>query len=274
MNPFATLRNTILICTILIHGAVSAQQILTNQDLIQMAQLDMGEAIILRSIDNSNNDFDVSTPALLQMKAAGLGDAVLAKVIQAGSSTTHKVVDANDPLAPHRPGIYFFDDNGNMVELLPSVTSQSKTKGALANRLSYGIAKARVVSRVSGPAAREQFTVPQEFYFYFNQQLSAFDDNAIAFYGFQQAMSPNEFLLAELDVQDDVRELETGSANNYTSEAGIDEKHSRSFEIERLASGVFKVTAASLPSGQYCFVYSGAAPYGHTQQKVYDFGVQ
>lgn len=54
-----------------------------------MAQLDIDKRIILSSIDNSNNDFDVSTPALLQMEdEQGLGDAVLAKVIQAGSSTT------------------------------------------------------------------------------------------------------------------------------------------------------------------------------------------
>lgn len=252
---------------------VSSQDHLTNQQLIQMVELGMGDAIILSQIENSNNDFDVSTPALLVMKRSGMSDAVLAKVIEAAKNTSRKVVDPNDPMAAHRPGIYYKDAQGNMVELMPSVTSQSKSKGALATRLSYGIAKTRVVSRIPGAQARTQFTGDEVFYFYFNQQNAAFDQSSIAFYGFQQAISPNEFVLAELDASAEARELETGSANNYTTELGIDEKHARPFEIEQLAPGIFKVTPSYLAAGEYCFVYSGAAPYGHTQQKVYDFGV-
>jgi hypothetical protein len=274
MNPFATLRNTILICTILIHGAVSAQQILTNQDLIQMAELGMGDAIILSSIDNSNNDFDGSTPALLQMKKAGLSDVVLAKVIEAANNSSRKVVDSNDPLSPHRPGIYYIDDSGDFVELLSTVMAQSKTRGALAMRMSYGIAKMKTVARISGASARKQFSTPKTFYFYFNEQSVGFDPSTITFYGFLRSSSPNEFTLAQLDQLEDTRELETGSVNNYTTEFGIDERHARAFDIETLAPGVFKVNTADLDPGEYCFVYAGSAPQGQSQQRVFDFGVR
>ena len=113
MNPFATLRNTILICTILIHGAVSAQQILTNQDLIQMAELDMGEAIILSSIDNSNNDFDGSTPALLQMKKAGLSDVVNTEVTRGGGAAMATFLGSHD------------------VDRLPDVVPDARARRAL-----------------------------------------------------------------------------------------------------------------------------------------------
>ncbi len=271
MKP--VLRTLLLTVLLTLTQLVSSQDHLTNQQLIQMVELGMGDAIILSQIENSNNDFDVSTPALLVMKQAGMSDAVLAKVIEAAKNTSRKVVDPDDPMAAHRPGIYYKDAQGRMVELLPTVTSQSKTKGALVRGLSYGIAKSRVVSRISGAQARTQFGGGMEFYFYFNQQHTSFDQNSIAFYGFQQAISPNEFVLAELDANAAERELETGSANNYTTELGIDEKHARPFEIEQLAPGIFKVTPSYLATGEYCFVYSGAAPYGHTQQKVYDFGV-
>lgn len=273
MNTRNLFRNLVLAISLIASSCAWAQDILTNQHLVQMAQLGMGEAIILSQIENSNNDFDVSTTALMELKKAGLSDAVLAKVIQAANNTAKKVVDPNDPLAPHRPGIYYFNDSGALVELLPTVTSQTKDRGRLGTALSYGIAKTKMVARISGTNARTQLPDAKVFYFYFNQQDAAFDQNAIAFYGFQQATSPNEFTLAHLDQVKEVRELETGSMNNYTSEFGIDEKHTRPFEIEQIAPGIFKVTPTELATGEYCFVYSGAAPYGHTQQKVFDFGV-
>lgn len=273
MNTLHTLRSIVLGAILLLTVQVNAQNILTNKDLIQMAELGMGEAIILSQIENTSNDFDVSTPALLALKKAGLTDAVLAKVIEAGNNTARKAVDPNDVLAPHRPGIYYVDETGRLLELLPTVTTQSKDKGRLATRLSYGIAKTKIVSTISGDNARTQLPAAREFYFYFNQQTASFDQNTIAYYGFQQAVSPNEFMLAKLDKASGVRELETGSMNHYTSEIGIDEKHARSFDIEQLAPGIFKVTPSELAPGEYCFVYAGAAPHVNNLQKVYDFGV-
>lgn len=268
-----TLLNLCLALALLTSMVTQAQDVLTNHQLIQMAQLGMGDAVILSQVENSANDFDVSTSALMELKKAGLSDVVLAKVIAAANNSAQKVVDPNDPLAPHRPGIYYFNDQGQLVEMLPTVTGQNKDKGRLATRVSYGIAKTKVVSRIPGSQSRTQLPAVREFYFYFNQQTASFDQNAITYYGFQQATSPNEFTLAALDVTKDVRELEIGSANHFTSESGIDEKHARPFQIEQIAPGIFKVTPSDLIAGEYCFVYAGAAPHAHTQQKVYDFGV-
>lgn len=268
IRAFATALLLIITC-----GLIQAQEVLTNEQIIQMAQLGMGDAIIVSQIESSTNTFDVSTPALMELKKAGVSDAVLAKVIAAARNASLKAVDPNDPLAPHRPGIYYIDDQGQLVELLPTVTAQNKDKGRLGTVLSYGIAKTKVVSRIPGSKARTQLPTVREFYFYFNQQATSFDQNSIAYYGFQQATSPNEFTLAALDMMKDVRELETGSMNNYTAENGIDEKHARPFEFVQIAPGIFKVTPSSLTPGEYCFVYAAAAPYAHTQQKVYDFGV-
>lgn len=274
MNVFHPIRTTVLVATLLLTIHVHAQEVLTNQHLIQMAELGMGDAIIMSQIENANNDFDASTTALLALKKAGLSDAVLAKVIEADNNSDRKVVDGNDPMAPHRPGIYFMDSNGKMAELMPSVTGQSKSKGNFGRAMSYGIAKSKVVSRLTGNDARVQFAEVPSFYFYFDQKTGTLDQSGTVFYGFQQATSPNEFTLAQLDAHEEVRELETASMNNYTTEFGIDEKHTRPFDIEELAPGIFKVTPLDLVPGEYCFVYSGAAPYGYTQQKVFDFGIE
>lgn len=250
-----------------------AQNVLTNKDLIQMGQLGMGDAIIISQIESSTNEFDVSTPGLLELKKSGLSDAVIAKVISAGKDESKRAVDLNDPLAPHRPGIYYFDDAGNMVELLPTVSAQTKSKGQLAQRFSYGFAKATTVASLSGTSARLQLAGAKAFYFYFNQQSSAFNQSTIPFYGFQQASSPNEFTLAKLDEKDSSRELEVGGYSALGGASGIHEKHTRAFSIEQIAPGVFKVTPDALPEGEYGFVYTGASPYGAGTQRVFDFGV-
>lgn len=251
---------------------LSAQSILTNKDLIQMAQLGMGDAIILSQIESSSNKFDVSTPGLLELKKSGLSDMVIAKVISAGKDESKRAVDLNDPLAPHRPGIYYFDEAGKMVELLPTVSAQTKSKGYLAQRFSYGFAKTTDVASLSGTNARLQMAGARTFYFYFNQQSSMFDQNTIPFYGFQQASSPNEFTLAQLDVKGNARELEMGGSNAMGHASGIHEKHSRAFSIEQIGPGVFKVTPDELPVGEYGFVYTGASPH-QGMQRVFDFGV-
>jgi len=252
---------------------VHAQEVLTNQDLIQLAKMGMGDAILLSKIKNANNDFDASTAALMALKAAGIGDAVLAEVITAANDPARKTVDANDPLAPHKPGVYYQDESGQLVELLPAVTSQNKDKGRITNILSQGWAKTTAISTLSGATARAQFYTPPPFYFYFNQQNVRFEQSSIGYYGFVQATSPNEFTLAKLDETGSNRELEIGAYSNIGSESGISEKHSKPFEIEQVAPGVFKVTPSSLPTGEYCFVYAGSAPAAGSLQRVFDFGV-
>lgn len=271
MNTRNFFRNLFLSFSLLAACGAWAQSTMTNKDLIQMGQLKMGDAIIISQIESSTNEFDVSTPALLEMKKAGLSDAVIAKVISAGKDETKRAVDLNDPLAPHRPGIYYFDDSGKMVELLPTISSQTKSKGQLAQRFSYGFAKATTVASLSGDAARLQLPAARTFYFYFNQQSSSFNQNLIPFYGFQQASSPNEFTLAKLDEKEGSRELEVGGYSVLGGASGIHEKHTRPFSIEQIAPGVFKVTPDALADGEYGFVYTGATAHG--MERVFDFGV-
>ena len=252
-------------------ASLSAQEILTNSDIVQLVKLGMSDDLILAKIEGSSNDFDMSTNMLVALKQDGVSDQVMAAMMKAASDDSKKVVDLNDPLSPHRPGIYYRDGNGDLVELLPTVISQTKDRNRIGAAMSYGISKMKFVSRINGTDARLQFQEVPAFYFYFNSQQASFGDGFA--WGFQQATSPNEFLLAELEVKKDVRELETGSSSGYSTEMGIEEELTRDFEIEQLAPGIFKVTPTVLPPGEYCFVFSGAAPYPGSQQKVFDFGV-
>lgn len=263
----------VLAITLSTTNTAKAQETLTNQSMIDMVKLGFGDPIILSKIKTSNNNFDLTTNALMELKKNNVTDAVISAMMEGASDPTRKVIDMNDHRNPHRPGVYYYDEKGMLVELLPTVASSAKTRNTLGAAMSYGIAKAKVVSQVPEASARKQFNQVPKFYFYFNQQTVAFDQQSIGYYGFTSASSPSEFLLVRMDVKKGVREVLIGSANNYTSESGIDQRQAIHFELVSVAPGIFEVSTNALGDGEYCFLYSGIAPSAGSQQKVYDFGV-
>lgn len=251
-----------------------AQETLNNQTVLDLVRLGLSEQIILSKIKASNADYNMTTSQLLALKSAGASDAIIAAMLDADNDDSKRVFDMNDYHSPHRPGIYYYDASNQLVELLPTVTTATKTRNALGAHFSYGIAKVKIVSQVPGLDARTQFTAVPKFYFYFNQQNASFDQQALGYYAFAQATSPNEFQLARLEEKKESREMIVASANAFTSESGLDARQMRDFSVKEVAQGVYEVELTQALSGEYCFVYGGSAPYGGSQQKVYDFGVQ
>ncbi len=251
-----------------------AQETLNNQSVLDLVRLGLSEQIILSKIKASSNDYDMSINQLLALKEAGATDAIVAAMLDADTDESKKVYDLNDYHSPHRPGIYYYNTANELVELLPSVTTESKTRNALGAHFSYGIAKMKMVSQVPGLDARTQFGTVPKFYFYFNQQDAAFDQQMAGVYAFASATSPNEFQLARMDERKGTRELLVGSMNGFTQESGLDEKQMRTFTMKQVVPGIFEVEFSRPEQGEYCFVYSGSAPGYGGQQKVYDFGIQ
>lgn len=250
------------------------QETLNNQSVLDMIRLGLSEQIIVSKIKASYNSFDMRVDQLLALKSGGATDAIIAAMMLSGEDATKRTYDMNDYHSPHRPGIYYYDDEGHLVELLPTVTTASKTRNALGAHFSYGISKLKMVSQIPGLNARTQFSAAPKFYFYFNQQDAAFDQQTAGMYVFANATSPNEFQLALLDVRRQTREMLVGSMNGFTQESGLDEKQMRPFNMRPVGPGIFEVDVQNLASGEYCFVYAGSAPHAGSQQKVYDFGIQ
>lgn len=250
---------------------VKAQETLTNLSIVQMVAMGFDQSIIESKINTSSNDFDVSTSALLALQQDSVPNAVIAAMMTAANDPSKKVVDMNDFRTPHRPGIYYYDAKGDLVELLSTVTNGTKTRNRLGSAYSYGISKAKVVSQVSGTEARLSFKKVPKFYFYFNQQTSSFDNQGL-YYGFGTASSPNEFVLARMEIRKGTRELVVFSVNSFTQEHGVNEKQAVSYEISQVDQGIFEVSVGDIGPGQYCFLYSGSAP--SSQTRVYDFGIR
>jgi hypothetical protein len=65
-----------------------AQAKLTNKDVLEMMKSGLSAEIIIAKIKTSPAEFDTSTTALQELKAAGLPDTVILAMVQASASTT------------------------------------------------------------------------------------------------------------------------------------------------------------------------------------------
>ena len=271
----ATYTLLLAICSILITTVLHAQttEVLTNQDVIQLHGLQLGDEIILSKIDGTLNNFDLSTDALVALKGAGVTGNVITRMMTAANDPSKKAVDKNDPLSPHMPGIYYVRD-GRMNEVLANVCAQSKKTGGYLNVITRGWSPVTRDARLAGPRAQMRATPGQEFYFYFKDQAIPMGQSNNSYYGFWHAVSPNEFSLVRMREVDGSRTMQTGSSTAMSSESGVDETQIVSFTIEPVTQGVYKVILdPGMPAGEFCFMYSGTTPGAGDAQKLFDFGL-
>jgi len=65
-------------------GEATPGQALTNDDIIKLVQVKLGDSIIIQKIKSSACAFDTSTDALVKLKAAGVSDVVVQAMVEGG----------------------------------------------------------------------------------------------------------------------------------------------------------------------------------------------
>lgn len=260
-------------------GFAQQTEMLSNEIVVQMKAKGLPSSIILSKIKTSQNNFDINTDALFKLADNKIPEEIINAIVDAASDNTRHFIkiDPNNPLDMHEAGIYYFKMNGDVKELVPlesTVYSQSKSKGALMAGLTSGIAKVKEVVSIDGGNSRVQFDDQKpEFYFYFDVSKKSLDQALL--WWFSVATSPNEFLLADMNIKNSNREIETGSANVLGATVGLADKNKTKYNFTKLAPGIYKVFFEQPLSGEYCFMYAGNIPQGFSNlNKVYDFGVQ
>lgn len=263
-------------------GQEAARPALTNNDVIQMVQAKLGDAVIVAKIKSSPCKFDTSTDALIKLKEAGVSDAVLQAMAEAGvasapaPSASTPPPDPDDPLSPHESGIYYVHPNPGgrrMVQLEPTVYSGGKTGGLFKSAMTYGIAKAKWKAVVRGNRANLRLTESRPtFYFYFEEKGSSLSYSGTFL---AAASSPNEFILARMESKKDERQLITGEMGALGASTGTRSKDTVPFDTQKIRPGVYRVQPRSdMEPGEYCFFYAGSTQaMGMTGGKLFDFGI-
>lgn len=264
-----------------ISTCVVAQQkeVLTNGAIIQMYSKKLPASIIIGKIKSSQNNFDVNTDALISLTDNNIPEDIINAMVDAANDNSRHIVvlDPNNPEDMHESGIYYFKksmEKSELVQLEPTIYSQSNSSGAIGSALTYGIAKVKTSVTLDGKNAQLQIDEEQPvFYFYFDITGNSLSQSAN--WWFSAATSPNEFLLVKLSENKKTREVTTGSANIAGTSIGVDNKNKAAFKIEKIATGIYKVSFEKALSGEYCFMYAGSVPNGYTSvNKVFDFGIE
>ena len=264
-----------LICVLLLTVTTqftSAQEVVTNESIIQMKELGFDETIIMSKINASDVDFDASITALSELKKAGISSEVIALVMQKAQFSTKS-----------KTGIYYLAADDTSKPILASVFSGTN-QNAMAQQLVSGLINAKVKSQLPKRTSNNVInSTKPEFTFIFDPDTGA--DNMQNYQGekpslfnwwFRVATSPNEFVLVKMRVKKskNLREVITSKSNMFTSSNGIDPKASIPFKIETIGNNKFTVVPDRLEPGEYCFIYQGNVPNGRTNQSVFDFSIK
>ena len=271
-------------CALAVSTPLSAET-LSNADVLMLLDAGLGEEAVIAKIETEDGDYTTDTSTLLQLSARGVPSTVIAAMVKRASAAPEMSDSAADPLAPHFPGVYLYDDWSDaprMWKIDPTSSTQTKTGGIFGYALTGGIASASVKAVIPGEQARH--TVPKakpEFYIYLDSANGGVSGTFSTGFG-ASIQSPNEFSLVELDQKKGRREARIGSMNVAGAKAGVMDKDQIPFSYQQVAQGIYKLTPdIPLAEGQYGFVFAvggGVGPglagsAGTAGARVFAFGV-
>lgn len=286
-----TFRNTIILlfafAVVLAPSVFAQDETMTNQEVISLTKAGLNSSLIINKIKSSKTQFDLSTDSLIALKKAGVGDDVVAAMLEAKSGKTVQAAlpaavpgqasgDPNDPMSPHSYGIYIFEDRDGakkMTQLTPNVSAQNRTGGGFTAAVTpFGLGKVKTKANLPGRTAALQIkeTKPT-FYFYLD--ISSGGLNTAS--GIPS--TPNEFTLVRFNQRSDNREVTIAKTNSWGSKGGLSDEYVVALTAENLGNGIFKVTpTGDLKKGEYGFYLLNSGNSNTSAgigSKFFDFGV-
>lgn len=252
-----------------------SQKPLTNADVVQMVKSGFDDATIIKTIQVNGGNFDVSVPALVDLKNNGVSQNVIDNMLSAahqrnsaapaaGASPASPAAtasavsgaeaarsDPNNPLTPHDPGIYWYEKAGaspQLVRMSASANGQLKTSGGFTSTITIGMSKSRTRMIFPGPAARLRIATGEPVFYVYSDR-------------------PLDYKLARLDQRDKERQLEIAEQGRSSSAIAVPERDLVPFATQPVGPGISKIVLQNpLPPGEYCF-------FQGVPTTVYDFGV-
>ncbi len=286
-----TFRNTIILLfafAVFLAPSVFAQdETMTNQEVISLTKAGLNSSLIINKIKSSKTQFDLSTDSLIALKKAGVGDDIVAAMLEAKSGKSIQTAqpaaapgqasgDPNDPMAPHSFGIYIFEERDGarkMTQLSPTVSAQNRTGGGFTAAVTpFGLGKVKTKANLPGRNAALQLKETKPvFYFYLDTSSGGLNTAS----GIPS--SPNEFTLVRFNQRSDNREVTIAKTNSWGSKGGLSDEYVVPLSAESLGNGIFKITPnADLKKGEYGFYLLNSGNSNASAgmgSKYFDFGV-
>jgi hypothetical protein len=240
---------------------VTAQDVVTNETVIQMVRAGLSETVILAKIRSSQTKFDTRTEALIALKQVGVSESVMSAILGGGAPPAQAVAPPTAPVGA--------------VIVVPSSASQQRAKGPV-----FHLTGGKQVELIAASGGIETSSVP-----YNRKTELVLSENKASYRTsdgqptFLTTTEPSEMPLVRLDPGKNDRNLKISSPTRMgpyagsSSQRGIRAEDRIDVSAERDQQGNLWIRPrAPLPPGEYAFVLtrsSGTRPSG----TVYDFGV-
>lgn len=232
-----------------------------NASIVTLSKAGVGDGVLLAKIASLPCGYDVSTPALITLRGAGVSGPVVTAMVNRcqGAAQAQGVADAfADPMAKRAPGLYIAQpegagpENGRVALRLIRPVASSGMKASGNGSLLFPTTMRIAVSQ---PSAQTLALSPSpSFWFYFDPS----DKRTEAFGGAAEgaAQSPSEFVLVRfVATADGQRQLIIGKSDYFRAKVGIDPRQTVDFKVSDMGDGIFRVDLpAPLAPGQYAFV--------------------
>ncbi|MGH9401695.1 MAG: hypothetical protein ACRD2P_06275 [Terriglobia bacterium] len=220
-------------------SAAWAQHILTNKDVVEMVSAKLSDAVIVDEIHKSQCKFSTAPDDLIALKKAGMSDAVIEAMTNAGSAGAgHSEPPAAAAPAPRRDvGVYYMN-KGSWADLPPEVVNW-KTGGVLKSLGTAGIVKGDINGEIHGERSPTSVNTPVTF-------LVVVPEGAYI----------TEYQLIDLHPHKRRREFRTVTGGVFHVSGGAT-RDVIPFKSEKVGDRTFKITLDNLDSGEYGFLPPG-----------------
>jgi PDZ domain len=241
-------------------GSQKLQSRMTNQDVIELVSLGFSDGVIIDKIRTAQgSEFDTSIPALKDLQAAKVSDAVIRAMIDAQQNETGATLPGNPagsstgPL-PIEIGVYI-RVNGSLVEMEPEIVNW-QTGGFVKTHATLGFVKGDLNGKISGATSPNQLSRP-----------------AVLVIRTAEGTSVTEYQLLHLHGKSNRREFRavTGGVIHQSGGAERDTIH---FEPRKIAERTWEISLGDLTAGEYGFLPPGVYSSSISSSgKMYTFGI-
>ncbi len=242
-------------------SAAPKSDALTNKAVIDLHKAGLDDEIILTKIAQSKCSFDLSTDALIDLKAKGVSPGIIKAMmnksasgtgggsVAAAASAKESRSSGADASAPELMNhVYVFQKEGK-----PFLPLEKSMAGRRTRNLGF---KAFVLLQVEGANSAVSLSADDIQYFVINTGGAALPEAAL--YTLKSAKGK--------------REVETGSVGTFDGVKGS-EKNQVAVNISKMDNGAFKIMPTkALVKGEYFFTTKPEA--GASSMEVYTFGIK
>lgn len=258
-------------------SAVSqSEDVLTNDVIIQLHKAGFSKDIIKSKILNSLGNYDVSINGLLKLKNEGVHEEIINAMIsnpKGVKSEASLAIAKSGAKYNLNSGLHYKLNDSVQTEIEPSILTSTKTKG-VGTFLGGGLVNTKLKASLSGKQSSLVIYEKKPIFIFVFDSTVRNSLNRENSQWITNTRSPKEFILVELDVEKNSREITIGKANMVNSNMGIEDKDVLRFTATKVSNGIYEVTPEKeLKEGEYCFMFSQGIKQGESS-RVFDFSIR